>query len=67
MQKKQAADVKNISFPPKEKDGKNQKIVLTDHHLGSGAFGQVKFGYDAEDPKKVYAIKIISRQKIEEN
>ena len=62
--KQQAASNKHIQFPPKEKDGKGQTISITNFHLGSGAFGQVKFGYDAHDPTKVYAIKVIDKQKL---
>lgn len=65
--KQQAANNKHIVFPPKEKDGKGQTISITNVHLGSGAFGQVNFGFDTHDPKKVYAIKIIEKQKLQQN
>ena len=53
---------KHISFPA-TKDGKSQAqtITVTNLSLGKGAFGEVKFGYDATDTKKVYAIKVIDR------
>ena len=53
---------KKIIFAPKEIGGQPQTVLITNFHLGSGAYGQVKFGYDAQDPKKVYAIKIIEKQ-----
>jgi serine/threonine protein kinase len=58
---------KHIQFPPKDKDSQVQTITITDHHLGSGAYGHVKFGFDTKDAKKVYAIKIIDREKLQSN
>ena len=55
---------KNIIFNSKDKDSQAQTITMSDHLLGAGAFGQVKYGFDAKDPKKVYAIKVIDKNKL---
>ncbi len=47
----QISNKKQITFPA-SKDGKSpaQKIPITNHMLGKGAFGQVHFCYDVDDP-----------------
>jgi serine/threonine-protein kinase ULK/ATG1 len=64
----QLTNKKHITFPA-AKDGKTQTqtISITNLTLGKGAFGEVRFAYDAKDAKKCYAIKIIDRQILDQN
>ena len=58
---------KHIQFPAKDKNGKPQTITITNKVLGRGAFGQVQFGFDTHDPKKVYAVKCLDKDKLSIN